>query len=110
MIVNELIPLEDLPTRFTKGVVIRVDHARHGVKGLENLYEILRGYPGNCQLQLVLTLDDGSRVVCQCDGLKLNLDATMRERVTELLGPGHLRLQAAPPPPSPPAFARATAR
>jgi DNA polymerase-3 subunit alpha len=95
-IVNELIPLEDLPQRFTRGIVIRVDGQRHREKGLEALYEILRGYPGKCELQLVLCLEDQSRVVCQCDNLRLDLNPEMRRRVDELLGPGHVRCIAAP--------------
>jgi len=95
-IVNELIPLEDLSQRFTRGIVIRVDGQRHREKGLEALYEILRGYPGKCELQLVLCLEDQSRVVCQCDNLRIDLNPELRRRVDELLGPGHVRCIAAP--------------
>ena len=99
-IVNELIPLEQLEQRFTRGVQFRVDEQQHGIKGLEALYEILRGYPGKCEVQLVLALADGARVVCQCDGVRVELNGEMRARVNDLLGAGHLRFLAAPPPPS----------
>ena len=62
LIVNELIPLAELAGRFTKGIVVRVSEEQHAERGLEELHEILRGYPGNCELQLVLCLADGSRV------------------------------------------------
>ncbi len=99
-IVNELIPLEQLEQRFTRGIQIRIDEQQHGIKGLEALYEILRGYPGKCEVQLVLALADGARVVCQCDGVRVELNGEMRNRVIDLLGAGHLRFLAAPPPPS----------
>jgi DNA polymerase III subunit alpha len=99
-IVNEVITLPDLATRFTRGVMIRVDEQPHGVRGLEQLYEILRGYPGNCELQLALRLADGSQVTCTCDGLRVELNGEMRSRVEDLLGQGSLRPVASRPKPT----------
>ena len=96
-IVNELIPLEDLPARFTKGMRVQVDETKHGERGLEMLREIIRGYPGNCAFQLVLSLADGSRVYCNCDDVKVELNSEMRSRIDDLLGAGNYRLLAAPP-------------
>ena len=92
LIVNEIIPLEDLASRCTRGVMIRVCEEAHGPQKLEQLHEILRGYPGNCELQLMLCLADGSRVACKCDGLRLAVSGEMRARVDQLLGPGNFRL------------------
>ncbi len=76
--------------------MIRVDRAASTAeRGLEQLHEILRGYPGNCELQLLLCLADGSRVACNCDKLRVAINAEMRARVDELLGPGNVRLLAA---------------
>jgi DNA polymerase-3 subunit alpha len=97
LIVNEIIPLDDLPSRCTRGVMIRVLEAEHGAEKLEQLHEILRCYPGNCELQLMLCLADGSRVACKCDALRLALSSEMRSRVDQLLGPGNFRLLAAAP-------------
>lgn len=97
LIVNELIPLDELAARYTKGVIVRVDEQAHGEKALENLREIVRGYPGSCELQLVLALADGSRVVCRCDGLRVELNDEMRLRIEQLLGPENFRTFAAPP-------------
>ncbi|MBX3413590.1 MAG: DNA polymerase III subunit alpha [Pirellulales bacterium] len=102
LIVNELIPMAELDGRFTKGVRIRVSEATHSERGLERLYEILRGYPGQHELHLVLTLNDGSRVRCQCDKMRVEVNAEMRRRVEELLGPGQLSLVAEPPKPAAP--------
>ena len=97
LIVNEIIPLEDLASRCTRGVMIRVVEEDHGPQKLEQLHEILRGYPGNCELQLMLCLADGSRVACKCDGLKLAVSSEMQTRVEQLLGPGNFRLLTNPP-------------
>ena len=99
VIVNELIPLAELAGRFTRGIVVRVSEQQHAERGLEELHEILRGYPGNCELQLVVCLADGSRVHMKSDRMRVELNAQMRERVDALLGPGNVRLIAAPPPP-----------
>ena len=93
-IVNEVIPLEELDTRFTKGVIFRVDETKHGEKGLQGLFEILRMYPGNCEVQLLLTLADRSRILCDSDAVRVSLDAEMQRRVTEFLGEGSLRMRA----------------
>jgi DNA polymerase-3 subunit alpha len=98
LIVNELLTLEELAQRFTKGIALRIDERTHGERGLEQLHEILRGYPGNCDLQLVLCLADGAKVYCKCEGFRVALDPEMRRRVDDLLGPGNVRLLAAPPP------------
>ncbi len=101
LIVNELIPLDQLENRYFQGVIIRVLEDSHGQRGLEQLYEILRGYPGDGELQLLLCLTDGSRVPCKCEQLRVSINSEMRSRVDELLGPGNFRLMTAPPAPAP---------
>jgi DNA polymerase-3 subunit alpha len=99
-IANELIPLDQLPARFTKGLCIRIDERKHSAKTLDSLHEILRGYPGNCELRMTFLLADGSRLHCTTDGPRVALEPEMRARVDDLLGPGHLQMLAAPPTPS----------
>ncbi len=100
LIVNELIPLDEAAQRFTRGMMVRVTEAQHSEQGLESLFEILRGYPGNCELQLVVCLADGSRAYLKSDRVRVELNAEMRSRVDALLGPGNVRLIAAPPTPA----------
>jgi DNA polymerase-3 subunit alpha len=106
LIVNEIIPRDQLEARYTRGAKIRVLESEHGLKKLEMLHEILRGYPGSAELQLIVGLADGGQVSCRCDGLKIRIDPEMRRRVDELLGPGHFRLITAPPSSSPPSRPR----
>ncbi|MBN1851150.1 MAG: DNA polymerase III subunit alpha [Pirellulales bacterium] len=112
LIISELIPLSLLPTRFTSGVLIRIDESRHGEDTLAQLKEIVRGYPGGSQgkqLQLRLDLTDGSSVHLDCPKLRLDITSELRRRVDELLGPGNFRLvRAAPPPKSKPDNHRGT--
>ena len=54
LIVNELIPLADLPARFTSGISVRVREEEHGIDALEKLREIVRGYPGSKPLKIHL--------------------------------------------------------
>jgi DNA polymerase III subunit alpha len=97
LIVNEIIPLADLAARYTRGVMIRVDEAQHGPHKLQQLHEILRGYPGKSELQLVIHLTDGHKVSMNCSDMGLTINAEMRTRVDDLLGPGNLRLITATP-------------
>jgi DNA polymerase III subunit alpha len=96
-IVNEVIPLESLASRYTRGVRIRIVERSHGPQTLEGLHEILRGYPGNCELELTVCLADGSRVACKSDSMRLAVNPEMQSRVDQLLGPGNLRLLTSAP-------------
>lgn len=96
-IVNEFIPLADLKARYTKGVAVRLDEREHDEKTLDKLREIARGYPGNCELQLVFVLADGSKIYCKCDGARVELNDEMRRRIEELVGPDNFKTFAAPP-------------
>jgi len=95
LIVNELITPDELSSRYTRGVMVRVCEQQHGSRGLEQLHEILRGYPGNCELRLLICLADGTRVPCNCGDFRVAINDEMRERVDQLLGPGNFRLLTA---------------
>jgi DNA polymerase-3 subunit alpha len=100
LIVNELVPLEELSTRFSNSVVIRVRENGDNANVLATLREIVRGYPGNKPLRLRLELADGSAVTLDCAKSGVTIDSELRRRVEELLGPGSYRLTAAPPKPA----------
>jgi DNA polymerase-3 subunit alpha len=100
LIVNELIPLDELAKRYTRGMMIRLNESTHGAERLEKLYEVLRGYPGDCEVQLALWLADGAKVYLKSERLRVELNAQLRDRLDDLLGPGNVKLLAAPPRPS----------
>jgi DNA polymerase-3 subunit alpha len=91
-IIDEVIPIGELEARYTKGVRVRVDEAAHGVKKLEMLYEILRGYRGEVPLELALSLADGRKITCRCDTFRVANNPEMRSRVEDLLGAENFRL------------------
>jgi len=101
LIVQELIPLEELSSRFTSGVVIRVREDAHGSDMLPKLREIVRGYPGAKPLRLRLELANGGSVVIDCPKSGVAIDPELRRRVDELLGQGNFRLLAASRAPAP---------
>jgi DNA polymerase-3 subunit alpha len=99
-IVNEVIRLEDLAARYTRGVLIRVQEDPNNPNRLPLLREILRGYPGPTELQLLLCLANGHRVTCKCSDVKVAVNPELRTRIDDLLGPNNFRLLTAPPSPS----------
>ncbi len=96
LIVSEIIPLADLSSRFTRGIVISVSEESHGLEKLQKLHEILRGYPGRAELELDIRLADGTKVNMNSD-LTLTITPELRTRVDDLLGPGNFRLITASP-------------
>ena len=96
LIVNELMPIEELSARFTSGVVIQIQENDNGAERLETLREIVRGYPGKKSMKLRIDLAVGGSV--QLDCAKVDLHPELRRRVDELLGPGHFRLVGGAPP------------
>ena len=68
-------------------------------RAIAQLHEILRGYPGEGELQLVLCLADGNKVYMKSDRMRVGIDTEMRTRIDDLLGPGNFRLMTAPPRP-----------
>ena len=100
LIVNKLVPLDQLDALYTTGIMIRVDQEKHGTDALPQIREIVRGYPGQRELQLVLALEDGSQVHIRSHALQVDVAKELRSRIDDLLGPGNLRLITAPPKPS----------
>jgi DNA polymerase III subunit alpha len=101
LIVQELIPLDELSARFTSGVMIRVREDVHGGEALSKLREILRGYPGGKPLKLRLELSGGGCVTVDCPKSNVTIDPELRRRVDELLGQGNFRLMPASRAPAP---------
>lgn len=91
LIVDKVIPLDQLNESMAQGVKIRIDESRHGHEGLKNAYEILRGYPGNRELKLELLLSDGMRVEMQSNK-KIEVNDQLCGRLKELLGANNVEM------------------
>ncbi len=80
LIVNELIPLEELSARFSNGVMIRVREDIHGEDVLPTLREIVRGYPGTKPLRLRLELANGGCVLLDSPKNAVAIDPELRRQ------------------------------
>ena len=93
LIVNELIPLDELSARFSNGVLIRVREDVHGVGSPgERFAKLSAAIPAPKPLKLRLELADGGSVVLDCAKSGVTLDPELRRRVEDLLGPGNFKL------------------
>ncbi|QDT60036.1 DNA polymerase III subunit alpha [Stieleria bergensis] len=97
LIIDELIPLDELDNRYTHGMRIRLDQAHHDEETICRLREILRGYPGNQELLFSMTLNEGETVHLKADKFKVHVTPEMRTRLDDLLGGGFYRLMMSKP-------------
>jgi DNA polymerase-3 subunit alpha len=97
LIVQELVPVDELRRRFTRGIEIRLSEPQHGPDILTDLYRIVREHPGPYSLQLLIQLADGRRVLMACDGLGVRLDEELEKQLESLLGKDSLGYLAARP-------------
>ena len=102
LIVNELVPLNELDSRYTTGLIICLDEAHGDAGTLKQVHEIVRGYPGQIELQFHLSLGDAGAVRLKSRRLRVDITPELRRRVDELLGPNHVRLITAKPAPAAP--------
>ncbi|HHM12126.1 MAG TPA: DNA polymerase III subunit alpha, partial [Planctomycetaceae bacterium] len=96
LIVQELIPLDQLQSRCTRGLRIVIEEKRHDEETLRRLKEILRYYPGRQAVELLIVLEDGARVLLRCE-MRVTIGPELRERIDALLGgAGHQLLMTRP--------------
>src|SRR5262245_26976648 len=97
LVVNELIPLDQLDSRYTTGIVVRIDEREHTADMLDKIREVVRSSPGNSELQLAIILEDGSRIFLKSHRVRLEVTRDLQDRLENLLGPGNLQLLTAKP-------------
>ena len=97
LIVNEIIPMDQLDSHYTAGVRILIDESKHGEETLKSLREIVRGYPGGKQFQVVINLADGARVRLASQSLKVDLTEELKNRLVDLVGSGAVQMIIDPP-------------
>lgn len=110
LIVNEIIPLDQLDQQYTSGIRLLIDENRHQSQTLKSIREIVRGYPGTKQLQFLLNLSDGSRVKMSSPTLGVEISEEMKNRLIDLLGQGCVQMVVEPPKISPPSSRRHNGR
>lgn len=97
LVINELIPLDQLDSKYTRGIRIELDQSTHNDETVTKLREIVRGYPGYQDLLLSLRIDSGEVVHVKSGKYQVRVDAEMRGRLDDLLGTGCYRLQISKP-------------
>lgn len=94
LIVDRLMPLSEMAGQFSSGVCIRVREEEHGPHKLEQLREIVRGYPGNKRLRLRLDLASGGQVWIDSSWSGVEPNPELNRRVDQLLGEGNRLLES----------------
>jgi DNA polymerase III subunit alpha len=97
LVINELLPLASLDSKYTHGIRIALNEQHHDEQTMTKLREIIRGYPGHQELLLTLRLDEGETVVIKSGKYKVQVTPEMRTRLEDLLGPASYRLQMTKP-------------
>lgn len=103
LVVNQLLTIDGVDEKFTIGVRLHLDEEVHGMDGAEQAYQILRGYPGNLPLELLIRLADGKIVRGKSHRIKLQRSEEMQQRLDALLGAGFLQYMLDKPKLSKPA-------
>lgn len=97
LIINELIPLDQLDSKYTRGIRIELDETLHGDETLTKLREIVRGYPGYQDLLFSLRIDSGEVIHVKSGKYQVTVTPEMRGRLDDLLGTGRYRLMMSRP-------------
>ncbi len=91
MIVDKVIPIDQLGTSMTQGIRVLIDEDLHGENGLKNVHEIIRGYPGKRAMKIEVCLKNGMRV--EMDSSKrVDVTEQMCTRLRDLLGEGGVEM------------------
>ena len=86
LIVERIIPLEELDEALSREIRIRFDERQHKPEILRQAYEIVRGYPGKCKLTLDMILANGMQVHLASRKLKVDINQQLCSRLDDLLG------------------------
>lgn len=97
LVINELLPLKTLDSKYTHGIRVSLDQRQHGTETMSKLREIIRGYPGHQDFLLTIRLEGGELVVVKSGKYKVDVTPEMRTRLEDLLGPSSYRLQMTKP-------------
>ena len=97
LMVDELIPLEEIDRRYTHGIRIRFDEAEHDRQTLSGVREIVRGYPGHQELLFTMCLRHGETVHLKSEQCRVEITPELRNRLDDLLGGGNYKLMMSRP-------------
>ncbi|QDS96296.1 DNA polymerase III subunit alpha [Roseimaritima multifibrata] len=92
LIVNELVPIDELDGRYTRGIRVQIDQEKHSEEMLPQIREIIRGYPGKQELLFAVKVTDGHVIHMRSKSTQLELTNELRARLDDLLGIGGYKM------------------
>lgn len=92
LIVDEMIPIRDADTKFTSGIHIGFDEAKHDESVILKINEVLRGFPGERDVLFAVKRINGDTVHIKAGKSRVTVNAELRERLDNLLGENSHRL------------------
>jgi DNA polymerase-3 subunit alpha len=92
LIVDEVIPIQEADSKFTSGIRIAFDEAKHDEKLIPKIEEILRGYEGDREVLFTIHRLNGEIVHVQTSKRRVAIKPELRERLDDLLGENSHRL------------------
>ena len=92
LVVDRVIPLDQLDQNLTNGLAVRISEQTHGPQAVRDVYEIVRGHPGNRRLRIDLRLADGTSVKLDAHKLKIDVTGQLCQRLEAYLGAGAVEM------------------
>ena len=92
LMINDVIPLEQLDSKFTRGLRVVLDTEQQTEEFLGQVREVIRGYPGQQELLFSLKMEDGALVHLRSGKYRVEVNTELRQRLDDLLGEGGCRL------------------
>jgi DNA polymerase III subunit alpha len=85
LIVDKVVPLDQLSESMAHGLRVRFDEAEQGAHRIRLAQEVLRGYPGDRQLKIQLSLKDGTQVELSSQR-RIEVTEELCRRLRDVLG------------------------
>lgn len=100
--VDDVLSIDEAGSKFTSGIRILLDQNQHSDQTINSIKEILRGYPGNTEVSLFVSLEAGVWVQLVSRKHKVSVTPELRGRLEELLGKEGHQVLVTPPKPNKP--------
>lgn len=92
LMINEVIPLDSVEGRYTRGIRLQLDCNQQEEGILTTIREIVRGYPGKQELLFTLKMEDGAFVHLKSGRFSVDVNMELRQRLEDLLGSDSCRM------------------
>ena len=95
LLADEIIPLEEVPKRYTRMIAINIKTAGLGAETLQDLRKILQTHKGGTPVYLTLQDPQGKMTILDSgDNLKVAVSDTLFEELDRLLGENSVKIRS----------------